>query len=67
VREITQDFKMDVRWTEKALILLQYSLENYIVSLIKEAYKITTASKRLTLEPKDLELARRILKDRMKY
>jgi len=59
VREVTQDYKTDVRYTKKALILLQYSIETYIVKVFKEARNVAMHAKRTKVEPKDINIARR--------
>lgn len=61
VREILQDFKADVRIQKEAILTLQYAVEYNLTKLFETAMLITTiAAKRLTMFPKDLQLARRI-------
>ncbi|KAF9230471.1 hypothetical protein BU15DRAFT_83585 [Melanogaster broomeanus] len=51
VREIAQDFKTDLRFQSSAVMALQEAAEAYLVSL---------HAKRVTIQPKDLALARRL-------
>lgn len=59
-REIGQDFATDLRFTKNAFILLQYAMENYLVGLLKKAHLAAIAAKRIGVQPKDLQLARRM-------
>ncbi|CAD5179734.1 unnamed protein product [Musa acuminata subsp. malaccensis] len=61
VREITNFYSKDVsRWTPEALIAIQEATETYIQGLFEDAYLCTIHAKRVTLQQKDLQLARRI-------
>lgn len=62
VREIAQKINPDVgiRWTQKSLEILQSVSEDYIISLLEDAYQCTLHAKRITLMCKDISLARRI-------
>ncbi|XP_006010234.1 histone H3.3A [Latimeria chalumnae] len=53
VREIAQDFKTDLRFQSAAIGVLQEASEAYLVGLFGDA-------KRVTIMPKDIQLARRI-------
>ena len=59
-REIVQQFKLDARITKEAFELLQFSTEYYMISLYEEANLCAIHSKRTTVQPKDMQLARRI-------
>jgi histone H3 len=60
VREIAQEFKNDLRFQSSAIIALQEATEAYLVSLFEDTNLICIHAKRVTIMPKDLQLARRI-------
>jgi histone H3/H4 len=60
VKEITQDFKTDLRFQSTAILALQEAAEAYIVSVFEDANLCAIHAKRVTVMPKDMELARRI-------
>ena len=59
VREITQDFG-EFRYQVLAIECLQEASEAYLVSLFSDAMLCTVHARRVTLFPKDIQLARRI-------
>ena len=63
VKEIAYDFKSDVRFQSQAILALQESVEAYIVSLFEDTNLCAIHAKRVTIMPKDMELARRIRGD----
>ncbi len=60
VREIAQGFLSDVRFTPSALEALQEASEDYLVHLFDDIQYIAMHSKRVTVQAKDYELARRL-------
>jgi histone H3/H4/ubiquitin len=64
VREIGQDYKTDLRFSKEALTLLQYAAEHYLVGLLKDTNLNAIHAKREKIEPKDIQLARRIRGER---
>ena len=60
VREIAQDFKSDLRFQSFAIAALQEAAEAYLVHLLEDANLCAIHAKRVTIFPKDLQLARRI-------
>ena len=60
VREIAQDFKTDLRFQAAAVMALQEACEAYLVGLLDDANLCAIHAKRVTILPKDLQLARRI-------
>ena len=60
VREIAQDFKMDLRFQSSALMCLQEAAEAYLVLLMEHSNLCAIHAKRVTIMPKDMQLARRI-------
>ena len=64
VREIAVDFKSDLRFTASALFALQESNEAYMVELMEDTNLCAIHGKRVTIMPKDIQLARRIRGER---
>lgn len=64
IREIAYDFKTDVRFQSCALLALQEAAEAYLVSLFEDTNLCAIHAKRVTITPKDLQLARRIRGER---
>ena len=75
VREITQDLSVDtpgkgceimqdVRWQSTAILALQEAAESYLVSLFEDTNLCAIHAKRVTIQPKDMQLARRIRGER---
>ncbi|KDQ50536.1 hypothetical protein JAAARDRAFT_99233, partial [Jaapia argillacea MUCL 33604] len=60
VREIAQGFKADVRFQSSALAALQEAAESYLVSVFEDTKLAALHAKRVTIQPKDLALARRL-------
>ncbi|KAH8104855.1 hypothetical protein BXZ70DRAFT_1049038 [Cristinia sonorae] len=60
VREIAQDFKTDLRFQSSAVMALQEAAEAYLVSLFEDTNLAAIHAKRVTIQPKDLALARRL-------
>ena len=64
VREITQDFKTDMRFQSHAVLALQEAAEAYLVHLFEDTNLCAIHAKRVTILPKDIQLARRIRGER---
>ena len=60
VREIAQDYKTDLRFQSAAVLCLQEATEAYLVKLFDDANLCAIHAKRVTIMPKDIQLARRI-------
>lgn len=60
VREIAQDFKTDLRFQSKAVEALQEASEAYLTALFEDTNLCAIHAKRVTIQPKDMQLARRI-------
>ena len=60
VREIAQDFKLDLHFQSAAILYLQEAAEAYLVGLFEDTNLCAIHAKRVTITPKDLQLARRI-------
>ena len=67
-REISEEFSredMDAwRFTADALLALQEAVEAYAVSIFEDANLCAIHAKRVTIYPKDIQLARRIRGER---
>ena len=65
VREIAQDLgKMSVRFQSGAIIALQEASEAYLVGLLEDSNLCAIHAKRVTIMPKDIQLARCIRGER---
>jgi len=60
VREIAQDYKSELRFQSNAVLALQEAAEAYLVSLFEDTNLCAIHAKRVTIMPKDIQLARRI-------
>ncbi|XP_066842959.1 histone H3-like centromeric protein A isoform X1 [Anser cygnoides] len=62
VREICLLFTrgVDYHWQAMALMALQEAAEAFLVRLLEDAYLCSLHARRVTLYPKDLQLARRL-------
>jgi histone H3 len=60
VREITLNFDVDLRFQQTALLALQEASEAYLVGLFQDTNLCALHAKRVTIMPKDIQLARRI-------
>ena len=64
VREIAQDFKTDLRFQSAAILCLQEAVEAYLVGLFEDTNLCAIHTQRVTITPKDIQLARRIRGER---
>ena len=64
VREIVQDYKADIRFQSNAILALQEAAEAYLVGLFEDTNLCAIHAKRVTIMPKDIQLARRIRGER---
>ena len=64
VKEITQQYKNDMRYRSSALEALQHACEAYIVGLFEDTNLCAIHARRVTVMVKDMALARRIRGDR---
>jgi histone H3 len=60
VREIATEFKSDLRFQSQAVLALQEASEAYLVGLFEDTNLCAIHAKRVTIMPKDIQLARRI-------
>ena len=64
VREIAQEFKTDLRFQSTAILALQEASEAYLVGLFEDTNLCAIHAKRVTIMPKDVQLARRLRGER---
>jgi len=65
VREIAQDFKTNLRFQTTAILALQEAAEAYLVGLFEDTNLAAIHAKRVTIMPRDMQLARRIRGERL--
>lgn len=64
VRHLANDFKTDLRFQSSAVLALQEAAEAYMVGLFEDTNLCAIHAKRVTIMPKDMQLAKRIRGDR---
>ena len=64
IREIAQDFKSELRFQAGAVGALHEAMEAYLVGLFEDTNLCCIHAKRVTIMPKDMQLARRIRGER---
>jgi histone H3 len=60
VPKIAIDIKLDLRMQSTAVLALQEALEAYLIRLFEDTNECALHGKRLTIMPKDMQLAQRI-------
>ena len=64
VHEILQGFGVGFRVTPAMMMALQEAAEAYLVQLLEDFNLCTIHAKRITIQPKDIQLVRRIHRER---
>lgn len=64
VREIAQEFKNDLRFQSSAIMALQEATEAFMVGLFEDTNLCAIHAKRVTIMPRDIQLACRIRGER---
>jgi histone H3 len=64
VREVAQELNPCLRFQTTALLALQEATEAYLIGLFEDTNLCAIHSKRVTIQPRDLQLARRIRGER---
>jgi histone H3/H4 len=64
VREIAQDLRSELRFQSSAICALQESSEAYLVSLFEDTNMCAIHGRRVTIQNKDMQLARRLRGER---
>merc|ERR1712228_845924 len=60
VREIAQEYKNDLRFQSSAILALQEAAEAYIVKLFDDTQLCTIHGNHVTIQPKDMGLAKKL-------
>jgi histone H3 len=63
VKEVAQDFKSDLKFQSSAVLALQEAAEAFLVGLFEDVNLCAMHAKRVTIMPRDFNLARRIRGD----
>ena len=66
VRELAQTIKADLRFQSAAMVALQEAAEAYLVGVFEDTNLCAIHAKRVTIMPKDMQLARRLRGERTK-
>merc|ERR1711978_207078 len=64
VREIASEYRNELRFQSSAVLALQEASEAYMVGLFEDTNLCAIHAKRVTIMPKDIQLARRIRGER---
>jgi histone H3 len=65
VRAISTSFRPEFRWRPTALLALQEASEAYLVGMFEDTNLCAIHANRVTITPKDMQLARRIRGERV--
>ncbi len=60
MREVAQEFRNDLRFQGTAILALQEAAEAYMTGVFEDANLAAIHAKRVTIQPKDVSLVRRI-------
>ena len=60
VREVAQDFKVDLHFQATALLAIQEAMEAWLVRLMEDMNLCAIHAKCVTIQPRDLPLVRKI-------
>lgn len=63
VREIALNLNTQIRFQSTAVMMLQQAAEAYIIGLFEDSNLCAIHAKRVTIMPKDIQLARRIRRE----
>jgi histone H3 len=64
VREVAQEFRTELRWQGSAVMAMQEAAEAYLVGIMEDTNLCAIHAKRVTIMPRDIQLARRIRGER---
>ena len=64
VRELAGNYKDNLRFASSAVAAIQEATESYVVSLLSDTNLCAIHSRRVTIMPRDLHLARRLRGER---
>ena len=60
IREVTQEFQIDLCFQATALLAIQEDMEAWLVRLMEDMNPCTIHAKCVTIQPRDLKLVHRI-------
>ena len=63
IKEIAGEYKMGLRFQSQAVLALQEAAEAYLIGLFEDTNLCAIHAKRVTIMPKDMQLAKRIRGD----
>jgi histone H3/H4 len=61
IRDIVASFRADMRMQQEAALLIQYYTEMFLLKVLALAFLMAKQAERETVQPKDIQLARRAL------
>ena len=64
VKEVVMDYNTNMRMQSVAVVALQEAAEAYLVRLFEDTNTCTIHAKRVTIMPRDIQLARRLRGER---
>ena len=64
MKEIARELMMEIRFRSSAISALQEAAEAYLVGLFEDTNLCAIHAKRITIMPRDIQLARRIRGER---
>ena len=67
IREITQDYKTNLRFTADAIYTLQSAAEIYLVNLFEDTQLAAIHGKQVTIMPADMKLVCRLRGETVKW
>ena len=67
IREIAQDYKTDLRFQASAIMALQEAAEAFLIGLFEDMNLCAIHAKHVTIMPKDVQLARHICGDHLRF
>lgn len=65
VRKVALDYNADLKFQSSAILALQEAAEAYLIGLFEDTLLCAKHAKRVTILPKDIQLARRIRGERI--
>jgi len=64
VREVATSHKQDLRFQSSAILAIQEATESFVISVLADTNLCAIHTRRVTIQPKDLQLALRLRGDR---
>lgn len=64
VRDVAQEFKSDLRFQTSAVLAIQEAAEAYLTGLFQDTNLCAIHARRVTIQPRDMQLARRLRGER---